>query len=120
MELVLEASHPRIAGIVQTHRQHIDAPHGQHGDIERRIEGKDVISRAGRMSSRRQVPAGSARFYWGRFAVLQTRLPTDAQTDPASDQTGRSDSRRQRANEVLRIEQVLDAEEYLRVAAHFT
>jgi hypothetical protein len=38
MELVSEASHPRVAGIVQTHRQHIDTRHGQHGmkmvDIE--------------------------------------------------------------------------------------
>lgn len=38
MELLSEASHPRVAGIVQTHRQHIDTQHAQHGvetvDIE--------------------------------------------------------------------------------------
>jgi hypothetical protein len=33
----LEASHPRVAGMVQAHRQHIDAAHGRQevddGDI---------------------------------------------------------------------------------------
>jgi len=36
-ELLSEASHPRVAGIVQTHRQHIDAQHGQHA-----VEAKDI------------------------------------------------------------------------------
>jgi hypothetical protein len=37
-ELVSVASHPRVAGIVQTHRQHIDAQNGQHGVMTKDIE----------------------------------------------------------------------------------
>jgi hypothetical protein len=34
----LGASHPRIAGIVQTHRQHIDARDGRHGAMTKDID----------------------------------------------------------------------------------
>jgi hypothetical protein len=53
MELLSEASHPRVAGIVQTHRQHIDTQHGQHEVITRDMRLGNVISRAGEVSSRR-------------------------------------------------------------------
>ena len=43
MELLSEASHPRVAGIVQTHRQHIGAQHGQQGVMTKDIGFSDSI-----------------------------------------------------------------------------
>lgn len=103
VELVLEASHPRIAGIVQTHRQHIDALDGRHGGMERRIEISDVTSRSAAVSSGGGKPASSA----------------DTQPNSASHQTRRADGRREGSDEVLGVEQVLHADEELGIAADF-
>jgi hypothetical protein len=46
VELELEASHPRIAGIVQTHRQHIDALDGRHGVMTKDIDQRKVSGAA--------------------------------------------------------------------------
>jgi hypothetical protein len=62
MELLSEASHPRVAGIVQTHRQHIDTQHGQQGvktvDIEPFGKYQGLVP----LSSNKPQTPGSTRF----------------------------------------------------------
>ena len=68
VELVLEASHPRIAGIVQTHRQHIDAQHWRHGVMTKDIDWLKVsarrfgVKRSAGFCRVHRVPPGSAGF----------------------------------------------------------
>ena len=120
---VLQASHPRVAGIVQAHRQQIDAAGIGRQDGDRRdMYCLKVISRSGEVSSWRFARPPVGFCHCASLGPQAYLLPfpfyllVQPHPDASRHQPRRPDGRRQGADEVLGVEEVLNPGKKFQVA----